>query len=116
LHKKRVEELHKGLREMARDLGISAAYLTDLEKGRRVPSDEVLRKICSAYSLDEAGLRAAWQRAETVVDEVANQDAVTAQHVPQFLRTARHLSADDWEKIIEHARKMAEKRKGRNDG
>jgi len=29
-------------RELAREMGISAAYLTDLYKGRRAPGDKVL--------------------------------------------------------------------------
>jgi transcriptional regulator with XRE-family HTH domain len=106
-----VDVLQKGLREMARMLQISAAYLTDLEKDRRVPSDDLLRKICLHYKLDEAELRAAWQRADAVVGEVANQDAVTAEKVPQFLRTARNLNAHEWDAIIKQAGLMARRRK-----
>jgi len=116
IRRQRIEVLRKGLRDMARTLGISAAHLTDIEKGRRAPSDELLRKICTAYSLDEAGLRAAWHKADAVVGEVATQDAVTAQKVPQFLRTARNLTADEWNEIIKQARNMANRKgKGRTD-
>jgi transcriptional regulator with XRE-family HTH domain len=111
VRKQRVNVLQKGLREMARALEISAAYLTDIEKDRRVPSDQLLRKICKEYSLDEAELRTAWQRADTVVGEVANQDAVTAEKVPQFLRTARNLKAHEWDEIIKQASLMAKKRR-----
>ena len=43
----------KGLREMAGTLGISPAYLTDLEAGNRVPSEEVLAAIQKHYGVDE---------------------------------------------------------------
>lgn len=33
------------LRKFAEEVGISAAYLSDIEHGRRMPSDEVLRRM-----------------------------------------------------------------------
>jgi len=43
------------LREFARKLGISAPFLSDVELGRRYPSDEVLTKIARRFGtpLDE---------------------------------------------------------------
>jgi len=35
------------LREMARRVGVSAAHMSDVEHGRRMPSDEVLQRIAS---------------------------------------------------------------------
>ena len=35
------------LRKLARDVRISAAHLSDIEHGRRMPSDEVLRRIAT---------------------------------------------------------------------
>ena len=116
LRRQRVEVLQKGLRDMARTLVISAAYLTDIEKGHRVPSEDLLRRMAVAYSLSEAELRAAWSRPEAIVKEIASQDAVTIQKVPQFLRTARHLSAEEWNAIITQARKMARKHRGNASG
>jgi transcriptional regulator with XRE-family HTH domain len=101
-----VDALKKGLREMARILGIAPAHLTDLEKGRRTPSEDLLKKIASAYGMPEAELRSGWQRADAIVAEVANQDATTAEKVPEFLRTARELSQDQWDRLIEQARQM----------
>ncbi len=102
----RVEELGKGLREMARQLGIAPAHLTDLEKGRRNPSEALLIQISKTYGIDEAQLRAGWHRAELVVEEVATQDATTAAKVPQFLRTARNLTPQQWDKLIRQAERM----------
>jgi len=97
---------------MARKLGVSAAHLSDIEKGRRAPSDELLRGIATAYSLDQAVLRAGWRKADAIVDEVATQDALAANKVPHFLRTARHLTEEQWNQIIEKARRLAQKKKG----
>ena len=103
----RIDTLKMGLREMAGVLGIAPAHLTDIEKGRRTPSEGLLLRICKAYKIDEAELRAGWNRAESVVAEVANQDVVTAAKVPEFLRTARKLSPEQWDDLIERARRMS---------
>lgn len=48
----RIRELREqkdiSLREMAKKLDISAAFLSDIELGRRYPSDEVLKQIAKA--------------------------------------------------------------------
>lgn len=46
------------LRAMASSLGISAAFLSDLELGRRSASDAVLRRIASFLQVDLDDLRA----------------------------------------------------------
>jgi len=111
LRHQRVEVLHKGLRQMAQILGIAAPHLTDIEKDRRTPSEELLMRIVEHYKMDEAELRAGWKRPEGIVDEVASQDATTARKVPQFLRTARDLTPEQWDKLIKQAQKMGGKPK-----
>lgn len=113
LRKQRIDVLQKGLREMAGELGIAPAHLTDLEKGRRTPSQDLLLRIAKAYRIPEAELRAGWSRAEEVVNEIATQDSVTAEKVPAFLRTARKLTPDQWDRLIEQARKMGGKKTSR---
>lgn len=39
------------LREMAKKLEVSAAFLSDIELGRRFPSDDVLKKICKVLQV-----------------------------------------------------------------
>ena len=118
LRQRRLEVLRKGLREMAGILEISAAHLTDIEKDRRKPSEGLLQKIRVHYRLDDqdvAEIRSAWQKADTVVDDVATQDALTAEKVPQFLRTARNLSKEDWDRMISQARRLAGEREDNAD-
>lgn len=105
--------LKKGLREMARILDITPPHLTDIEKGRRTPSEELLVRIIRHYCLSEAELRAGWSRPEAIVEEVASQDATTAAKVPEFLRTARRLNANQWDAIIQQARRMTAGKKER---
>ena len=106
LRSRRVETLKKGLREMARILGIAPAHMTDIEKGRRTPSEDLLKRIATAYGIPEAELRSGWQRADAVVAEVANQDVTTAEKVPEFLRTARKLTPEQWDRLIGQAKRL----------
>lgn len=111
LRKQRIKVLNKGLREMAKLLDIAPPHLTDLEKGRRTPSEELLLRMVKQYGVDEATLRAGWSRPEEIVSEIASQDATTAAKVPELLRTARRLSSSQWDDLIEQARRM----RGRKD-
>jgi len=115
LRARRVEVLKKGLREMARLLDIAPAHLTDIEKGRRNPSDGLLKRIGELYGIAEPELRAGWSKAEGVVEEVATQDATTAEKVPEFLRTARKLSPEQWDRLIGQARRMASGKGGKSE-
>lgn len=110
LRTQRVDVLRKGLREMAGELGIAPAHLTDIEKGRRTPSQELLLRITKAYGLPEAQLRAGWSRAEAIVAEVATQDTLTAEKVPEFLRTARRLTPKQWDQLIDQAKRMTSRK------
>ncbi|MEQ9094931.1 MAG: helix-turn-helix domain-containing protein [Phycisphaerales bacterium] len=108
LRKQRIEVLDLGLRDVARILDVAPAYITDLEKGRRTPSEALLLRIAQVYRIDEAILRAGWQRPDAVVGEIATQDATSAAKVPEFLRTARSLSAEDWDALIAEAKRRAD--------
>lgn len=50
------------LRELAKRAKFSAAFLSDIELGRRFPSDEVLAKIATALSIPTEELKAFDQR------------------------------------------------------
>jgi transcriptional regulator with XRE-family HTH domain len=106
LRARRVEVLHKGLREMARLLDIAPAHLTDLEKGRRTPSEDLLMRISKQYGIDESQLRAGWSKADAIVGEIATQDATAAAKVPELLRTARKFTPKQWDALIEQAKRM----------
>jgi transcriptional regulator with XRE-family HTH domain len=46
------------LRELAKKLGVSAAFLSDIELGRRFPSDDVMAKIARILEVKAEDLRA----------------------------------------------------------
>lgn len=111
LRARRVAVLKKGLREMARQLDVAPAHLTDLETGRRSPSEELLVKLAEAYGVPIAELRAGWKKAEPVVAEVATQDATAAEKSPVLFRVVRDLSAKQWDEVIEFAKARAKGQK-----
>ena len=49
--RKEREKKKVSLREFARQLGIAAAYLVDIEKDRRLPSKEILQKTADLLEL-----------------------------------------------------------------
>lgn len=111
LRAKRVEALAKGLREMARFLDIAPAHLTDIENGRRNPSEDLLVRIAKAYQFPEADLRAAFAKPQSIVSEIASQSALAVEKVPELLRTARGLSADQWDRLIKQAKRISSEEK-----
>lgn len=58
---KRLRELRDGvdlsLRELAKRVGISGPFLSDIELGRRFPSEEILAKLASALNVPFEDLR-----------------------------------------------------------
>lgn len=113
LRRQRTEVLGKGLREMARQIGTAPAHLTDIEHGNRSPSEALLVRIARAYEIPEAQLRAAWNKPDAVVEEIASQDATAAAKVPELLRSARKFTAGQWDALIDAARKLAADKKGK---
>jgi len=66
------------LREFARDLEISAAFLSDIELGRRYPSDELLSSIARKLRTPVEELRALDHRAS--IDELRRRATVDPQY------------------------------------
>ena len=114
LRRQRIEVVGLGVREIAKVLRIAPAHVTDLERGRRTPSEDLLRRIAEVYGIDITVLRSGWEKPDEVVKEVATQDPTAAAKVPEFLRTARDLSPDQWDKIIKQAKQMTDKREDKS--
>lgn len=106
LQKKRLEN-EITLRKMAELIGITAPYLTDMEKDRRNPPEiQKLDKIAEILSLTE-------EEKAVMFDLAGKQRNSVAPDLPDYimkrdyvaaaLRTARDLDADedDWLKFVE---------------
>ena len=106
LQKKRLEN-EITLRKMAKLIGITAPYLTDIEKDRRNPPEiQKLDKIAEILSLTEEEKAVMFDLAGKQRNSVAPDlpdYIVKRDYVAAALRTARDLDADedDWLKFVE---------------
>ena len=110
----RVNTLQKSVRDLAKLLGVAPIHVSDIETGKRTPSEELLIRIAKVYRIDESVLRAGFERPEGVVGEVANESATAAKKVPEFLRTARGLDAKQWDHLIAQAKLLSSNKKERD--
>lgn len=113
LRHQRVEVQGKSIRDFAKLIECAPIHLSDIETGKRAPSEELLLRMAKVYGLSESELRAGFNRPESIVAEVASESTVAAQKVPEFLRTARGLSAEQWDRLIKQARKISDDSSGR---
>lgn len=101
------EERDLTLREMARKMGVSAPFLSDVEKNRSAPlTKERLDKVSEILNLDT-------DEKTTMYDLVGRQRNTVAPDLPEYimgreyvamaLRTARDLNASEaeWRKFVE---------------
>jgi len=57
LRRNRLEQ-HRTLAEVARDACVSVQYLSEVERGRKEPSSEVLAAVCDSLRIDLSDLLA----------------------------------------------------------
>ena len=114
LRDKRVKVLEMSLREMADALGITSAHLSDLEKGRRTPSEDLLLRIKKHYQIREGVLRSGWGKLDSVIERVGTRSPDTAERASAFMAAAETLSPAQWDTLIEQARRMSPKPGGRS--
>lgn len=110
ISKKRVEQ-KLTLRKMADMLGVSAPFLTDVEKDRRNPFDmEKLKQLAKILNLSK-------EENEQMLDLAGKKRNAVAPDLPEYimerdyvsaaLRTARDLDAGEkeWNQFVEELRK-----------
>lgn len=110
LNKKRVEKKIT-LRKMADMLGVSAPFLTDVEKDRRNPLDmEKLKLLAEILELskedNELMLNLAGRKRNAVAPDLPEY-IMERDYVSAALRTARDLGAgeEEWNRFVEELKK-----------
>jgi transcriptional regulator with XRE-family HTH domain len=91
-----------GLRELARKIGISAAFLSDIEQGRRYPSDNVLKDIAHTLGVPISHLEIFDSRAP--IEELKRIVEIN----PNYGFALRSL-AQDPDKLLQFLRKTRKK-------
>ena len=97
-------EKRMGIRELGRALDISAMHISNLEKGKSMPSSDLVEKIAAELQgdLDEL-LHLADQLDPAVVDVIQSNPYT----VPSLLRSAKNLTPEQWAKLQKQVEKMA---------
>lgn len=104
----RIRELRNGrdlsLRELAKIVGVSAPFLTDVEQGRRFPADDTLEKLAKALRTTVAELKAHDTRPPAgEISELSDQNiqyAFAFRRVVKFVKDTG-LSAEELVRRVE---------------
>tara|TARA_Y100001970_G_C14014806_1_gene740356 strand:- start:548 stop:937 length:390 start_codon:yes stop_codon:yes gene_type:complete len=98
------------MRGLAKAVDVSPMHISNIEKGFTKGSSELIAKIARVLETDVDSLLHIADRVDPEVVEVIQQNP---QAVPSFLRSAKDLSTDDWEKMHGYLEKL---KKGATSG
>ena len=97
--------LAKGLslRKLAEELDVSFVNIAHIENGRVKTSKKVLKQIAKALDYDKDELFAL---ADTIDEEIEEIIRKIPKVIPDFLRTAKNLSSEEWNDLTEHVKNI----------
>ena len=93
-----------GLRELGRRVDVSAMHISNLEKGRVMPSAELVKKLAATLGADVDELLHLAKLIDPRIVEVIQK---YPYQIPNLLRSARNLTEDQWDKLQKQADRMA---------
>lgn len=96
------------LRDFAKKLDITPSYLSDIENDRRVPAEEVLRRIADVLELDFDELMARGGRFGEDADRYMRRHPTAGVLFRQLSES--NLADDDLAKLLKKAEDLAKKR------
>ena len=97
-----------GLRELGRAVGVTAMHISNLEKGKSMPSPELVQKLARAL---DANLDELLHLADQVDPDVVDVIQSNPYSVPNFLRSAKELTPEQWEALQKQVDKMTKSAK-----
>ena len=99
------------LRDLADIVHVSYVNIAHIENGRSGASRKVIQKLAKALDYDTDKLLAA---ADEIGEDVEKIIRKIPSAVPDFLRTAKNLTKDEWESLTDQIKKMNNKRGNKN--
>ena len=93
-----------GLRELGRLINVSAMHISNLEKGKVMPSAELVKRLASQLNADVDELLHLAKLIDPQIAEVIQDNPFK---VPNFLRSAKNLSEEQWDKLQKQAERMS---------
>ena len=91
------------LRKLAEVVDVSFVNIAHIENGRVKTSKKVLKQIAEALDYDRDELFAL---ADTIDEEIEDIIRKIPKIIPDFLRTAKNLSNEEWNDLTEHVKNI----------
>lgn len=82
-----------GVRELGRAVGVTGMHISNMEKGKSLPSPALIVKLAEALDTDVDEMS---HRADHIAPEVVGVIQNQPKSVPSFLRSAKDLTAEQW--------------------
>ena len=92
-----------GLRELARELDISPMHISNIEKEKSMASPELIARMAKRLGADLDQLLHLADQIDPAVVGVIQEKPKT---IPNFLRSAKNLSKEQWDELQKQVDKM----------
>ena len=100
-------EQSMGVRELGRSVGVTGMHISNLEKGKSAPSAELVLKLAETL---EANVDELLYLADQVSPEVVDVIHQNPLAIPNFLRSAKNLTPEQWELLQKQVEQMTEEK------
>ena len=94
---------HMGIRELGRAVDVTGMHISNLEKGKSAPSSDLVGKLAEVLDANVDELLYLADQVDPEVVDVIHSNPLT---VPTFLRSAKNLTPEQWEKLQKQVDKM----------
>ena len=98
-------ERKMGIRELGRAVGVTGMHISNLEKGKSAPSAELVLKLADALDTNADELLYLADQVSPEVVGVIHQNPLA---IPNFLRSAKNLTPEQWELLQKQVEQMTE--------
>jgi transcriptional regulator with XRE-family HTH domain len=102
-----------GLRELAREMGITPSYVSDIENDRRIPSEEVFRKLSTRLDLNADELLALAGRFSEEAERYMKRNPSVGMLFRRI--TENKLKEDEIQKLADQADEFGKDRRKDKD-
>ena len=96
-----------GIRELGRAVGVTGMHISNLEKGKSAASAELVIKLAEALEANADELLYLADQVSPEVVDVIHQNPLA---IPNFLRSAKNLTPEQWELLQQQVEQMTEEK------
>ena len=90
------------LRQLADEISVSFVNISHIENGRVETSEKVIKELAKALDYDVDELLAT---ADSINEDLKNIIKKLPSAVPEFLRTAKNLTEQEWKELTQQIKK-----------